>query len=269
MERYLALSRVTSGEVMARVFAELRRPAARAGGALVWFLTDLWPGAGWGILDARGAPKSPYWFLRRLLQPTALLVTDEGVNGLHLHVVNDRSSDLEARLRFELFRDGEVRVALGETDVRVEGRGASTIPADRILPTFVDSARAYRFGPPGHDLAVATLLDAAGGTLAEAIHLHDFGAPPSCAGLEAQLAREEREDGCLVVKLHARRFAHAVTIAVPGFAPEDNYFDLRPGAVRSIALREVPGTKPRAPSGALSALNLRAPIPLHLRGVGA
>jgi len=38
------------------------------------------------LMDARGLPKSPYWFLKRALQPLGLFITDEGVNGLHLHV---------------------------------------------------------------------------------------------------------------------------------------------------------------------------------------
>ena len=37
---------------------EWRRARSRAGGALIWFLRDLWPGAGWGVVDARGAPKA-------------------------------------------------------------------------------------------------------------------------------------------------------------------------------------------------------------------
>jgi beta-mannosidase len=43
-ERYLALSRVVTGEVMVSAFTEWRRPGSRCGGALVWFLRDLWAG---------------------------------------------------------------------------------------------------------------------------------------------------------------------------------------------------------------------------------
>jgi beta-mannosidase len=262
MERYLALSRVTSGEVMARVLSELRRPGSPCRGALVWFLQDLWPGAGWGILDARGSPKSPYWFVRRALRPTALLVTDEGVNGLALHVVNDGARALTARLRVELFRDGEVKTGEGERDVVVAGRSAITALADGLLPGFADTSRAYRFGPPGHDVVVATLLDGASGEpLAEAIHLHDPARPPPCSGLEARLARGA--DG-LVVELRSPRFAHAVSLVVAGYEPEDNYFDVRPGGSRRVRLR--PGARPpgRAPSGTLSALNLPAALRLTL-----
>ena len=46
-----------SGEAMAAVFGEWRRAARRARGGLVLWPRDLWPGAGWGLLDHAGAPK--------------------------------------------------------------------------------------------------------------------------------------------------------------------------------------------------------------------
>ena len=88
-ERYLALGRLTSGEVMAAVFAEWRRRRSTCAGGLVWFLRDLWPGAGWGVLDAHGRPKAAYYYLRRALQPVAVFFTDEGLNGLSFHAVNE------------------------------------------------------------------------------------------------------------------------------------------------------------------------------------
>lgn len=252
VERYLTLSRVTSGEVMARVLAEFRRADSTCKGALVWFLQDLWPGAGWGILDARGFPKAPYWFLKRSLQPVGLFITDEGVNGLHLHLVNDRPNELAARLSFTLYRDGEIRTATGSTDLRLAPRDAIEIAADALLETFVDSAHAYRFGPPGHDLAVAELTSD-GVLVARATWLRDFGSPPACSGIEASLSNG---DG-LVATIRTRRFAHAVTLRVPGYLPDDAYFDLPPGATRTIRFR---GAAKGTPTGELSALNLRVPV---------
>ena len=60
-ERYLALGRVATGEAMLRTFAEWRRPGSTCRGGLVWFARDLWPGAGWGIVDSSGRPKAAYW----------------------------------------------------------------------------------------------------------------------------------------------------------------------------------------------------------------
>ena len=66
-ERYLALSRVVPAELMAAVLSEWRRSGSTCRGALVWFLHDLWAGAGWGLIDAAGRPKAPYFALKRVL----------------------------------------------------------------------------------------------------------------------------------------------------------------------------------------------------------
>ena len=44
-ERYLELSRIFTGEVMAEVFGEWRRAGSPCGGGLVLWLSDLLPGA--------------------------------------------------------------------------------------------------------------------------------------------------------------------------------------------------------------------------------
>ena len=88
-ERYLELSRAVTGEVMAEVFGEWRRAGSPCGGGLVLWLRDLVPGAGWGVLDHRGEPKVAYHHLRRALAPVAVWITDEGLDGVAVHVAND------------------------------------------------------------------------------------------------------------------------------------------------------------------------------------
>ena len=97
--RYWELSRMVSGEVMAEVFGEWRRPASPCGGGIILWSADLEPGAGWGILDSQGQPKAAYWFLKRALAPCAIWTTDEGLNGVDIHVANDCPAALDAWLR--------------------------------------------------------------------------------------------------------------------------------------------------------------------------
>ena len=42
--------------------------------------------------------------------------------------------------------------------------------ADAIFEHFLDTAYAYRFGEPSHDVTVATLTDASGAMISEAFH---------------------------------------------------------------------------------------------------
>ncbi|HEX5397022.1 MAG TPA: glycoside hydrolase family 2 protein, partial [Candidatus Limnocylindria bacterium] len=107
-DRYLALSRAVSGEVMAEVFGEWRRAGSPCGGGLVLWLRDLVAGAGWGLLDVRGKPKAAFHHLRRALAPVAVWTTDEGLGGMSAHAANDTPAPVSARLRVGLYRDFEV-----------------------------------------------------------------------------------------------------------------------------------------------------------------
>jgi beta-mannosidase len=267
MAKYLQLARVTTGEVMARTMNELRtRSDSVCGGALVWFLQDLWPGAGWGILDSRGSPKAPYWFLRRVLnQRVQLAITDEGVNGLYLHLVNDRATKVAGGLSVSFFR-GDKAIAGGTSPVVIPPRSSIDVSADSLLTSFVDSAHAYRFGPPNHDLVVASLMDPQSGeTIASAHHLGKFASPPACSviDVEATFFRAQPHDQ-LAVTIRSKRFLHAVSITVSNHLPDDNYFDILPGSAKTVTLRPISEVKRTPPTGTLAALNLPAEIPLHL-----
>ena len=99
-QRYLMLSRAVVAELMSSVFAEWRRAGSTCAGGLVWQLQDLLPGAGWGIVDACVRPKSAWHALRDVWQPLQVLLSDEGLNGLHVHLINE--GPRARRVRLEL-----------------------------------------------------------------------------------------------------------------------------------------------------------------------
>ncbi len=161
-ERYLACSRAVTGELMAEVFGEWRRAASPCGGGIVLWLRDLVPGAGWGLIDHAGNPKPAYHRLSDVLAPIAVWTTDEGLNGIRVHVANDRPEPLRATLRIALERDGGQQ-PVAEAAVPIEVPPHTTVErdAETLLGRFADAAYAYRFGPPGHD-AVVVVLDQPG-----------------------------------------------------------------------------------------------------------
>ena len=190
--RYLALGRVATGEVMARTLAEWRGPRSACKGALIWFYRDLWPGAGWGLIDSTGIPKAAYYYVKRASKSVTVLVSDEGLNGLDLHVVNESARPLDCEVRLALYRNGEAIVASGAKVERVLQRGAATMRASSLLPSFFDVTYAYRFGPPSHDVTVITLTDTVSGTvLDEAFHFpNGLGSfLPGEIGLDASLQK--------------------------------------------------------------------------------
>ena len=247
-ERYLALARTTTGEVMARSLAEWRRAGSACHGALVWFWKDLRPGAGWGVIDAQGRPKAAYYYLKRAMAAVTVLITDEGLNGLALHVINDSDQEFVGELELSLYRHAETRVAHGRIAIQVQAHSVNKCSDYQLLPHFVDTTYAYRFGPAAHECAVASLyrqgLEAA---LASDFHfphgqqlaMHaDLGLQAYCT-LAAQL--DAAADASYVLHVSTEKLAQAVAIQIPGLLPADNYFHLAPGSSRQIPLLAIAG----------------------------
>jgi beta-mannosidase len=245
MDRYLALSRVVTGEIMARTVSEWRRAGSTCDGALIWFFQDLWLGAGWGLVDSTGRPKPAYHIVRRAMQPVMLALTDEGVNGLYAQVANDTGRAVNADLHVALLRGGATVTATASSRVTVPARGAAAFGLDAILGRFHDVAYAHKFGPPGHDVAVATLFDETGDRLAVACHF--IGGLPTARTDDPILAggASSIDERTIELTLRATRFAAFIALDCGDFLPEDNYFHMVAGEERRVRARcAVPGKRP-------------------------
>ena len=261
-ERYLALGRVATGEAMLATLAEWRRAGSECRGALVWFLRDLWAGAGWGVIDAFGRPKAAYYFLKRAFAPIGVLATDEGLNGLTLHAVNDRPRAIDAELRLVFYRGGEVPVVEGQARITVPACGVTAITADAILGRFADATYSYRFGPPGHDLVVASLVGSTGGERIGQAFYFPLGYPAqrsSDAGLQA--VAEPVAAGEWRVTVRTRKFAQAVSFDAAGFVADDDFFHIEPGGERVVTLRGPSSTL----QARVRALNVESPADVAVR----
>ena len=159
--------RVT-GEVMAEVFGEWRRPDSGCGGGIVLWLRDVVPGAGWGLLDHRGGFKPAALALAPTLQPTAVWFVDEGLNGLDVHVAHDRWYADEARLVVELLREDGSAAESAEKSWEMEPHSHREFSVEAMLGRFADVSYAYRFGPPQH-AGVRARLETATGISREAV----------------------------------------------------------------------------------------------------
>lgn len=257
-DRYLALSRVVTGEMMAGAFAEWRRPASSCGGALVWFLRDLWAGAGWGLVDDTGLPKACFYALRRALQPVAVTITDEGNNGLYAHVINEPAEVLNATLKVTLYGPGEVQVGQTLHVLSLAGRGQTSLALAEGLEGFTDLSYAYRFGPPGVTLVHASLVATDGAVLGEAFHF-PAGMPSQVQGDVGLTASLDETCGELVVA--TRALAQHLHIALDGYTVADNDFHLAPGTQRRIVLKRS-GTQ--AARGHVWALNADRPVAISV-----
>ena len=159
--------RVT-GEVMADVFGEWRRPDSGCGGGVVLWLRDVVPGAGWGLLDHTGAFKPAALALADTLQPTAVWFVDEGLNGLDLHVAHDRWYADPATLTVELLREDGSAAESAEEAWELTPHSHRVLSVEALLGRFADVTYAYRFGPPQH-AGVRARLETATGITREAV----------------------------------------------------------------------------------------------------
>ncbi len=246
--RYLELSRIVSGEAMLRTFAEWRRPGSGCGGALVWFWRDLRPGAGWGVLDADGRPKAAWWFLRRAWARRAVLITDEGLDGLDLHVINEHDAPLDAIVELESFKGAARRAGFARAALRLEPHSSATLSGEAMLDAFADLAYAYRFGPPRHDVVVARLRDAQGTLLHEDAWFPAGHALPTHGASCLQASARAGDDGSVELQLSSDAFLQAVTVGCAGHDPSDDVFHLSPGVPRTLRMT------PRSPSKPFKAM---------------
>ena len=252
--RYLELSRAVSCVLIEETFNEWRRVGSTCQGALVWQWQDVVPGAGWGLLDSHGRRKPAWYALKRACRTRQIILTDEGLNGLAVHIVNERAESLYAKLRLACLSNSGLSVRGADRQVEVAARSAICLSSAELLPAFFDITQAYRFGPPAHNLTIASLHDPHSDELiAEACHFPDMPALlPHDIGLEANVIRNA--DGW-ALRLRAKSFAQFLHVDDEAFTAVENWFHLPPGRERCIAL--VPnGHESGQPRGEIRALNM-------------
>jgi beta-mannosidase len=259
-DRYLALSQAAVAEVMGATFAEWQRAGSPTRGGLVLMLQDFRPGAGWGIIDSTGEPKSPWYALKRSFAPLRVAITDEGVNGLALHVANETAATRAVTLELTALRNGRTPVLKAKRDMELAARSNETVSAYELIGSFFDISYAYRFQAPQHDATVVRLVDlATGETLSEAFHFPlGLARPAETAEIGATI---EWDGVGWLMRLKATNLARFVNIADASFRPDDNWFHLSPLVEKVVRLtpRSVPAAS-TVPLGTVHAINARAAV---------
>ncbi|PYB70469.1 glycosyl hydrolase 2 galactose-binding domain-containing protein [Rhizobium wuzhouense] len=253
---YLDISRAVTTEVVTETYAEWRRTGSSCRGALVWTLQDLEPGPGWGVIDAIGEAKPVWYGLKRAFRPLQLLMTDEGTNGLCIHMINETACAKAVKLEIACLRDGRHAVVKGSRDLILDAHRTVQLAATDLFGAFFDTTYAFRFGPPSHDVTVARLLSEDGSLLAETFH---FPLGRSKALYPAEFGHTlSAVDTGWVIELTANQFAQSVHLDFEHYLPEDDWFHLAPGQPRTIRLSPRTGTDANVrPSGTLAHLGSR------------
>ncbi|MBL8091462.1 MAG: hypothetical protein JNJ43_14095, partial [Anaerolineales bacterium] len=229
LNRYLSLSRVATGEMMSQVFSEWRSSYSNCNGGLIWFYKDILTGAGWGVIDKNNHPKAAYYYLKRVLQPLQVVITDEGLQGLHLHIINETTSSFTGTIEFIMLNES-ISVAKAKREIKVETNQKIKIIAEEMLGGFYDTSYAYKFGPPKHEVACAILRDESEKIISQQFH---FPVTHHLSIIEANVVAEFSENK---LSISSDKFLYAVQITCEGFLPEDNYFHLMPNEKKEVLL---------------------------------
>jgi beta-mannosidase len=254
LDRYWQLSRMASAEAMSTVFKEWRRAASPCQGGIILQGFDRNLGAGWGIVDGSGQPKAAYWLLKRALTPVAIWFTDEGLNGVDVHIANDRPVGWNGSVHLSLYRSGQQLVMKKSVEIAVPAHHTIRLKAEAMFGQFVDVSWSYRFGPPSYEVAFAR-LESAGLEQADSYYFpNGYRIQPettSAVGLTASYRWEG--DRCLVT-LKAEKVLYGVRVAAKNAMASDNYFALEPGRSREVVLSLSDPLRFRAP--VITAVNM-------------
>ncbi len=271
--RALDLARATVCECMEQVLGEFRRPGSPCRGSLLMALRDIRPGAGFGVVDAMGNPKAPWYVLKRLFDPIGLILTDERLNGLSINVLNDTCEVLSGELSISLFNDGHLKVESVTAPVSVDSRSGLEISSSEMFGSFRDVTYAYRFGTPVHDLVVVELkakLESSGEEISRLAYFFPLGHDNSTEfslGLNAVALPRSNGEWCL--RISAERVAKFVSIEAKGFRPDDSWFHLAPGLTKEIILTPEIGMGPeRHPVGKVRAINSKTAAQIAIGEAG-
>lgn len=256
--RALDLGRAAVACVMANTFAEWRRGGSTCAGGLVLALRDLIPGAGWGLVDSLGRPKSVYYALSRVLAPVAITITDEGLDGLAIHVSNDPPLDLSGELTAQVIdRRGRVLIEAATT-LTVDGNTSTTLSLDSVIGSFRDVNHAYRFGPQVYDAVRVTLTTGSGPISTTHLLAAPWRAGQRDVALSAT-ARPAAQDRWSV-EVSADQLAEWVALDVPGMTVSDSWFHLFPGETRIVEV--IANTPNKRFAGTVRALNALSDAPI-------
>ena len=161
-ERALDLGRAAVVEAMVSVLGEWRRIGSRCDGAIVLAWRDLWPGAGWGVLDALGRPKASYYALARIFAPRTLWISDLGLSGLSINVTNDGGEPVSRTLGLCAYNAAGLPIERTERVLHLPAHGQLAVDASQFFAGFRDFNAAYRFSSSAYDVVVAELRRADG-----------------------------------------------------------------------------------------------------------
>ncbi|NYE96219.1 beta-mannosidase [Psychromicrobium silvestre] len=252
-DRRMDRHRAALHHAVAQTMVEWRRPGSACAGALVLSARDLAPGAGWGVTDVEGRPKSTWYALKAACAPTALAFHPEDLNGVDLHLFHDRPEALIGTLEVAAISVSGRRWEPVRVPVQLAGRGSLRWTADELFGGFRDLDYIWKFGEREYDAIEAVLLNPGGREIARTVRLlGGVRRERVDTGLRAEAGQDNHGS---YLDLSTDLLASFVAIDLSDHDPEDNYFHLGPNNSRRIYCLPRPGSTTDSLAGTVRALN--------------
>ncbi len=236
---FLYMSQVLQATVIKYGAEAHRRAWPRNAGSLYWQLDDCWPVASWSGIDYFGRWKALHYAARRFFAPVLVSPVEDNGN-LRVYVVNDRRTDVRARLVLRLVDFQGKELSRQQHDVVAK-------PTSSAVVWSAWKKEVLRGADPSRVVLVAELYEGTGGgvplsrNLFYFVKTRDLELPAP----ELQLAVESRGAGA-IVRVTAKRFARAVYLSTANGEGSfsENFFDLLPGESVMVDWRPPPGAAP-------------------------
>lgn len=145
-EEQLQAERLIAGQAVERTMTDLRRNASGCDGVVILSSRDLVLGAGWGLLDATGRPKSTWYAMRRACADFSVRIIDEGLSGLHIHVFHDAPGSFRGMMHVKTWTRNNVAGPEVKIQVDLDEPGEKIWNIEDLLGGFLDLDHAWGFG---------------------------------------------------------------------------------------------------------------------------
>ncbi|EAR11161.1 hypothetical protein [Reinekea blandensis] len=229
LERYHQYSRVLTGYMMTRAYNYWRSSTSACSGAISWWLNDLKPGAGWGIIDSDGQPKPAAHILARQLQPLHVGLLNQGLNGMAVSLINERRESVCANLTVMCLHSGRNTQMAESLTLTLAPQSNQVMSLNQLFNRFIDSTNRYRFGAQSFDV-IAVALEFDGETVTDAAFPSGLNLPthfnPESLTLEGHL---NVRDGHSELNITANQVVSFADVQVRKHRVWNNYQTLLPG----------------------------------------
>lgn len=224
-EDFIYMSHILQGDAIKAAIEAHRRDKPYCWGSLFWQHNDCWPVASWASRDWYGCWKAQHYFARYAFDD--ILVSPVITDGKYtVTLVSDRRSVVSGRLEVKVMDlDGKIIDSYGKTVKAAPN--SSSVCCEGLLPEGAD--------PAGTLLYVTfTAGEKTYSNIAMFSLLRDMKLPVP----ELDLSVEKTEDG-YDVTVSSDKFARGVWLTIDGTDHHfsDNYFDLLPGASRTVSVK--------------------------------